>query len=119
MAKYEHRLSGDFAELLTRLDQGILNGSVSAKLEDRSDYTSSGVRCSIRVYERFSVVGGNRLSLTVMVVGNDNELFVSAITSGGSQAVFFKVNTLGEQAFLRRVIDILEDYQNHQEQANT
>ena len=34
---------------------------------------------------------------------------LSAITAGGSQAVFFKVNTLGEESFLNDVKDLLEE----------
>ena len=111
MAKCERRLRGDFDGLLAYLDQGILGGNVSARLEDQSDCEMAGVRCSLRVYERYSVVGGNRLSAAVTVVGCGDDLFVSAITSGGSQAVFFKINTLGEGAFLDRVVDILDGYE--------
>ena len=32
---------------------------------------------------------------------------VSAITSGGSQAMFFKMNTLGEEAFLDKLRELL------------
>ena len=55
---------------------------------------------AVRVYERYSVAGGNRVSLNVTLVGDDRELIVSAITSGGSQALFFKINTWGEETFL-------------------
>ena len=34
---------------------------------------------------------------------------LSAITAGGSQAVFFKVNTLGEESFLEDVKGLLEE----------
>ena len=34
---------------------------------------------------------------------------LSAITAGGSQAVFFKMNTLGEESFLDDVKDLLEE----------
>lgn len=37
-------------------------------------------------------------------------IFISAITSGGSQAVFFKINTIGEERFLDLCIDAVEDY---------
>ncbi len=40
------------------------------------------------------------------------ELFVSAITSGGSQATFFKINTIGEGTFLDKAIEIIEEYKN-------
>ena len=32
---------------------------------------------------------------------------LSAITSGGSQAIFFKINTVGEENFLRALEEIL------------
>ena len=55
------------------------------------------------------MVGGNRLSLTVtMFQQGDSPIRLSMITAGGSQAVFFKVNTLGENAFLDDVKQLLE-----------
>ena len=38
MAKLEHTLNGDFDQWLGRIEEGILNGSVSASLEDSSDF---------------------------------------------------------------------------------
>jgi len=110
MAKYESRLSGDFYTFLDRLESGILKGSASANIEDGSDYEIGGVRCAVRVFERYSMIGSNRVSLSVVLIGNGVDLFVTAITSGGSQAVFFKINTLGEESFLQRAIDIIEDF---------
>ena len=54
----------------------------------------------MRVYERFSYLGGNRVSLNMTLAGEGNDLYLSAITSGGSQAMFFKINTIGEENFL-------------------
>ena len=42
-------------------------------------------------------------------VNGDSPIRLSAITAGGSQAVFFKVNTLGEESFLDDVKDLLEE----------
>ena len=69
MAKYEYRFHGNFDTALDRLHQGILSGSVTASFEDGSDYSAGGVRCAVRVYERYSLAGGNRLSLTLMLLG--------------------------------------------------
>ena len=110
MAKYESKLRGNFNELLNRLDNGIRSGSVSASFEDGSDFWNGDIRCAVRVYERYSMVGKNRVSLNITLIGNGDDLFISMITSGGSQAVFFKINTLGEESFLNRVIDIVEDF---------
>lgn len=108
MAKYERRLTGSFGAVLARLHDGILNGSASASYEDGSDYAAGGVRCAVRVYERYSVVGSSRVSLNLTLVGKGDDLFLSAITSGGSQAIFVKVNTWGEEAFLDCLRDIAE-----------
>lgn len=62
----------------------------------------------MRVFERYSYMGGNRVSMNVTLVGNGRDLFLSAITSGGSQAVFFKLNTLGEESFLEKLVEIVE-----------
>jgi hypothetical protein len=56
------------------------------------------------------MMGKNRVSLNITLMGSGEELFVSAITSGGSQAVFFKINTFGEESFLQCAVDIIEDY---------
>ena len=65
---------------------------------------------SVRVFERYSMMGGNRLSLTLTMFQNgDSPIRLSAITAGGSQAVFFKVNTIGEESFLEDVKNLLEE----------
>ncbi len=110
MAKLEQHLQGDFQTLILGIEEGIRRGSVSATLEDASDYSAGGVRVAVRVFERYSWMGSNRVSLSVTVVGQDRDLYVSAITSGGSQAVFFKVNTFGEEAFLNKLRQILDDF---------
>lgn len=109
MAKLEISVNGDFDRMLQYIESGILNGSVSATLEDKSDFFSGDARCSVRVFERYSYAGGNRVSMSVTVFQNaDEPIYVSAITSGGSQAMFFKVNTWGEEAFLDTLRELLE-----------
>ncbi|MBP3494242.1 MAG: hypothetical protein J6J83_06495 [Oscillospiraceae bacterium] len=108
MAKLERELTGDFDVLLKRLQAGILEGSISATLEDVSDFSCGESRCSVRVFERYSHAGGNRVSMNLTLFqGADGVIHLSAITSGGSQALFFKINTWGEEAFLETLADIL------------
>ena len=108
MAKLEKTLTGNFNQILSNIESGILNGSVSASLEDTSDFRSGDARCSVRVFERYSYMGGNRVSLSVTLFQNgDGPIRLSAITAGGSQAMFFKVNTFGEEAFLDKLREIL------------
>ncbi len=110
MAKMEWNLQGDFRALLTSIEQGIMGGSVSASLEDSSDFTAGDTQVAVRVFERYSWIGSNRVSLSVTVVGSGNTLFVSGITAGGSQAVFFKINTFGESAFLNKLASIVDGF---------
>ena len=108
MAKLEKVLIGDFNEILRKIEKGILDGSVSASLEDSSDFIGGDSRCSVRVFERYSYMGGNRVSLNVTLFQTeDGTIRMSAITSGGSQAMFFKINTMGEEAFLDKLREIL------------
>lgn len=107
MAKLERRVTGDFNSILRKIEEGILSGSISASLEDSSDFYIGDTRCSVRVFERYSYMGGNRVSLSVTLFGNSDTIQLSAITSGGSQAMFFKINTFGEEAFLDKLREIL------------
>lgn len=109
MAKIERYLNEDFDQLLSKIENGIINGSMSATLEDASDFRSGTARCSVRVFERYSYAGGNRVSLNITLFQNDKDpVQLSAITAGGSQAVFFKINTWGEEAFLDKLIELLD-----------
>ena len=109
MAKLEETRYEDFDRLLQRLERGILEGSLSASLEDASDFRSGSARCSVRVFERYSYIGNNRVSLTLTLFQNGDEpVRLSAITAGGSQAIFFKINTWGEEAFLDTLRQVLD-----------
>lgn len=109
MAKLEHTLTENFDALLARIEKGILGGSVSATLEDSSDFACGDARCSVRVFERYSWFGGNRVSLSVTLFqpGTGMPVQLSAITAGGSQAMFAKVNTIGEENFLAKLTELL------------
>ena len=109
MAKMTAHLSGSFASWLSKIENGIVNGSVSASLEESDDSQMGDTRCSIRVFERYSFMGGNRVSLTVVLFGRDGNIHLTAIAAGGSQAMFFKINTFGEEAFLDCLREILNN----------
>lgn len=109
MAKYEnHNVRGTFNAILKQIEIGILNGSLSASLENSSDFVSDNARCSVRVFERYSWLGNNRVSMSVTLFQcGDGPIQLSAITSGGSQAIFFKLNTFGEEAFLDKLRELI------------
>ena len=108
MAKLERTLSGDFDRILSCLEDGVLNGSVSASLEDSSDFTVGETRVAVRMFERYSWSGNNRVAMSLTLVGGGGRLHLTAITAGGSQAMFFKINTWGEEAFLDTLAQVLD-----------
>ncbi len=108
MAKYECTVPGRLQDLLVHIQHGILDGSISASLEDGTDYSCGGTRVCVRVFERYSYLGKNRVSLTVTLIQHENDpVYVCGITSGGSQGMFLKINTFGEEAFLDKLRELL------------
>lgn len=111
MAKLECELKGDFDSIVNTIDNDVVNSSISASKEDSSSFYAKDSRCVVLVYERYSILGDNRVSLNVTLYEADGHIFLSAITSGGSQAVLFKRNTIGEEAFLDVLANIIEPFQ--------
>ncbi len=110
MAKYERSFKGNYRDFVGELHNHISSGSVSVTYEDGSDITMGDVNIAMRVYERYSMTGGNRVSLNTTIVSQGDNITVTAISAGGSQALFFKFNTFGEKAFLNIAIDGIEKY---------
>lgn len=110
MAHYEQEISGDADAFLRHLDEAITTGSITANLEHRAEHRLGTARMLVRVYERYSAMGGNRVSLCVSVLAVGAELAVSAVSAGGSQAMFWKINTFGESAFLDRAIEAIRSF---------
>lgn len=108
MAKYERTVSGNFSAIVNTLHNAVMNGSVSASLEDESDLSNGPFRCLVRVYERYSWFGSNRVSMTIVVAGTEGKFRITVITAGGSEGIFFKLNRVGEKSFLNTVIDAIE-----------
>lgn len=100
MAKYTARLNGEFYSFCRFIQDYILNSSVSATLEETNTTVVNDVQCCVLAFERYSVMGSNRVSLNITVLGFEEQIYAAGIAAGGSQAMFFKVNTFGEEAFL-------------------
>ena len=108
MAKLERTVNGDFDKILDKIQRGILNGSISATLEEESDFRIGDARCSVRVFERFSFSSQSRVSMSLTLFQNaGSPVYITATTSGGSRARFVKMNTLGEDAFLEKLTELL------------
>lgn len=110
MAEFERTFfNQDFDRLVARVEKIVVDGSFSATLEEKADYDLGDARCAVRVFERYASSGGNRVSMNVTIFQSGNVTELCAITSGGSQAFMFKVNTIGEKLFLDTLREGLKD----------
>lgn len=110
MAKLERVLKCDMYSLLHDIDAGIRE-SISASLEEETVEQIGSATVVMRVYERYSYFGGNRVSLTVLAIKDGEKVRLSAVSSGGSQGIFLKFNTIGEKSFLSKLSQIVDTYQ--------
>lgn len=106
MAKFSIEGKGNFNLVINELHKQIMATSMSVHLEDKESVRFNNFKTELRVYERYSFLGKNRVSLTLMLVEYENNLKLTLISSGGSQAIFFKINRFGESAFINKVIPL-------------
>ena len=108
MAKYEKVVHGNFDQILKTICDAVMEGSQSATYEDGSDYRDGDYRCAVRVFERYSWSGGNRVSMSITMAGRDGNYFLSVITAGGSKGIIMKLNRWGEEAFLETIAGVID-----------
>ncbi len=111
MATLTATLHGNFQNIVRDLTDTVLGGSISASEEDSACYARNGMQCYTGVFERYSYTGGNRVSMSITLFGDDVSSELCVITSGGSTGTFFKINTFGEEAFLETVAGCVRKYE--------
>ncbi|MFW2489018.1 DUF6054 family protein [Clostridium chromiireducens] len=104
MAKYEKTISGQFEKVLYRLENDIAGSGITMNLVDKSNYTSGDTTVAVRVYDKYFMRNGNRASLSLTVVGNGRDIFVSAIGSGGGQGILFNFS-LGAESDMVAIVE--------------
>lgn len=113
MAMYQKTFQGNKAQyfhFLEHMQNEIINGSVSASLEESSRFVEDNIIVQVDMFERYSFFGKNRVALSVTSIFKDDRIHITAMSSGGSQAVLMKINTVGEESFLNRYIKCAEAY---------
>lgn len=108
MAKYEKIIAGQFEEIVSRLDEDIMNSAISMNLVDKSNYAVGDTKVAVRVYDKYFMRNGNRASLSLTVVGHENDVFVSAIGAGGGQGIFLNTSLGAEEEMVEIVQDSIE-----------
>jgi hypothetical protein len=110
MAKYTTTVGGSLSELVTYIKHNEPRLGSTITLEDEITGTADSVKYWVGTYERYAVLGENRVSLNVMLIEYSEGVKVIATASGGSQAAFFKINHWSEDNFLNDFVSIIETY---------
>jgi len=111
MAKRERIINGDFDDLLETIDSLLICDNVVAIGKSNADYTGNGTRCAIRTYEKRSVWRNDFAILTVTLVQDENQIYVSGITSDGNSEKLLDLNSNGEYIFLDSFTNALNEYE--------
>ena len=98
MATTTRTVTGSLPEVVAFIEQSVM--AQSASMEAAVDLETREGGVCVRGYERYSWTGSNRVGMTVTSVQDGPYVHIAGISLGGSQAMFFKVNTLGEENFL-------------------
>ena len=110
MAKYTTTVGGSLNELVTYIKYNESRLGSTITLEEEITGTADSVKYWVGTYERYAVLGENRVSLNVMLIEYSEGVKVIATASGGSQAAFFKINHWSEDNFLNDFVSIIETY---------
>jgi hypothetical protein len=115
MATYAVKTSGDLDALAERLKHGVLIRSISSSFEGGTEFRSGNARCLMYVFERYSALGGNRVSLSVTFFqGDDSMIHIAASATGGGSGIY-KIVPWGENSFLSTLRDTLDEIQKEGE----
>ncbi len=104
MAKYETTMTGQFESVVDRLESDIVNSGMTMNLVDQSNYSIGDTKIAVRVYDKYFMRNGNRASLSLTIVGLDDDLFISAIGAGGGQGIILNFS-LGAESEMVAVVE--------------
>ncbi len=104
MAKYEVTIKGQFETVVEHLNQDILNSGISMNLVDESGCVFGDTKVAVKVYDKYFMRNGSRASLSLTVVSNGDDIFISAIGAGGGQGVIFNFS-LGAEDDMVAVVE--------------
>lgn len=109
MAKISLRGTGSVQDVANYLTQEIEGHAMSCELVDAVDRKCGAYEMRAMVFEKYFMRASNRASLTVVVSGDDETIFVDAIGAGGGQGPVFRMSWGAEEDFVAIVSDALRD----------
>ncbi|MGO1479225.1 DUF6054 family protein [Senegalia sp. (in: firmicutes)] len=108
MAKYQENIIGNFDEVVNHLENDINNSGITMNLVDESNYSFKDTNVAVRVYDKYFMRNGNRASLSITIVGHENNIFISAIGAGGGQGIIFNFSLGAEDDMVYVVKESIE-----------
>lgn len=108
MALYETTVYGDFTTVVHLLKQDILASGTSMQLVDHSECTFGVVHTACMVFDKYYCRNSSRASLSVTVVSDGAQVYVSAIGAGAGQGIFINITFWAEDAILACVVQSVE-----------
>ncbi|MPM94763.1 hypothetical protein SDC9_141911 [bioreactor metagenome] len=99
---------GDAAEVADLLAREIPESGLSCQEVGRVTRTVGGTAVYVMVFEKYYMRASNRVSLTVVVTGENGRVSVDAIGAGGGQGPLFSFSWGAEEDFEDTVAAVLE-----------
>ncbi len=110
MAKFTAVVPGTIDSFWKYLDRNTVKLGTTATLEDQVSGSADGVKYKVCTYERYAVMGENRVSLSVFMIEYSEGVRIVATASGGSKGAFLKINHWSEDNFLSVFEDLVKAY---------
>ena len=110
MAFYQAKVKGELWDVVSFVERELGRRSQTISLEHEAETTAGDVQIRVAAFERYSWMGGNRVSLNITYIGSGGEVEMIATSTGGSQAMFYKLNTIGEENFMQTFIESVQAY---------
>lgn len=103
-----------FEQAVNDITDITLKRSVSSSMEETFDEVFGDTKCSIRTIERYSLMGDNRVSMTIVFIQNGDEPIHIMATSTGGGGGPLKLFAWGEASFLDTLKSTLvQSYSDH------
>lgn len=101
-----------FLKFVKSLPELVKSYSTSATHEETRLVKSDNTLVQIDMFERYSMFSNSRVALSVTTIYKDGNIDITAMSAGGSRAMFFKIDTVGEGAFLDSFKNVVKEYFN-------
>ncbi|MFA5342039.1 MAG: DUF6054 family protein [Clostridia bacterium] len=107
MSKFEKTIKGDIAKISDQLNDDILNSAFSMNLVEESYDSYSDSEVIVKVYDKYYMRNSSRASLTLTIFRKGDNLFISAIGSGGGTGAIIRFDWGAENDLTSIVEDSL------------